>query len=100
MMSNGFIIFIVIVALIAVWLIWSSIKTNKDIKKAFDMTSVDNPYMSYLGLREVLGYCQKNNIEYHLMGRDFLIVEYGEKVITVKRDGGFRLGNSLFMIQK
>ena len=89
---------ILIVALIVIWLIWSRLKTNKDIKKAFDTVNKENPVAIASAFREVSGYCKRNNLEHSLV-RDYLIVEYNQKVITIQQRGDFRMGNSLFFIQ-
>lgn len=88
-----------IVVLIAAWLIWSRLKTNKDIRKAFDIVEKDKPVVLSSAFREVIGYCQRNNLEHSLVKQEYLIVEYNQKVITIQQRGDFRMGDSLFFIQ-
>ena len=87
-----------IIALITVWLIWSRVKTNKDIKKAFELVEKDKPVALASAFREVLGYCKRNNLEFSLV-KEYIIVEYNQKVITIQQRGNFRMGDSLFFIQ-
>jgi hypothetical protein len=87
-----------IIVLIAIWLIWSRLKTNKDIKKAFELVEKDKPVILASALREVLGYCKRNNLEFSLV-REYIIVQYNQKIITIQQRGSFRLGDSLFFIQ-
>gem|GEM_PF-5442067 len=56
-----------IIALIAIWLIWSRVKTNKDIKKAFKLVEKDKPIALASAFCEVLGYCKRNNLEFSLV---------------------------------
>lgn len=88
-----------IVVLIAIWLFWSRLKTNKDIKKALNMVEKDKPVVLASALREVLGYCQRNNLEHTFLKQEYLIVEYNQKVITIQKRGDFRMGDSLFFMQ-
>lgn len=86
-----------IVALISIWLIWSRLHTNKDIKRALETVEKEKPILSS-AFREVIGYCKRNDLE-HSFVKDYLIVEYDQKVVTIQQRGDFRLGNSLFFIQ-
>lgn len=92
-------IVILIVILIIIWLVWSRLKTNKDIKKAFDLVEKDNPVLLESAFREVIGYCKRNNLKYEIFRLEFLTVEYNQKIITVQRRGNFRLGDCLFSVE-
>ena len=89
---------ILIIVLITIWLIWSRVKTNKDIKKAFELVEKDKPIALLSAFREVLGYCKRNNLEFSLVNK-IIIVEYNQKVITIEQRGDFRMGDSLIFIQ-
>lgn len=87
-----------IIVLITIWLIWSRVKTNKDIKQAFDLVKKDKPIALSSALREVMGYCKRNNLEFSIV-REYIIVEYNQKVITIQQRGSFRMGDCLLFIQ-
>jgi len=87
-----------IIALITIWLIWSRIKTNKDIKQALELVEKDKPVALASAFREVMGYCKRNNLEFSIV-REYIIVEYNQKVITIQQRGNFRMGDCLLFIQ-
>jgi len=89
---------ILIIVLISSWLIWSRVKTNKDIKKAFELVEQDKPVALSSAIREVIRYCKSNNLEFSLV-KEYVIVEYNQKVITIQQRGNFRMGDRLFYIQ-
>ena len=91
---------IVAIGLIVVWLIWSRISINKHIKEVLEVVDVDKPIKSHASKREVIGYCQRNNIEC-IPSREYLIIDCfnSDKTITVKQDGSDRTGDTIFFIQ-
>ena len=88
-----------IVVIIIIWLVASRYKTNKDIKKAFESVEKDKSVTLYAALREVIGYCERNSIEYTLLRQEYLVIEYAQKVITAQSHGGFRTGKCSCFIQ-
>ena len=88
-----------IIVLIITWLVWSRYKTNNYIKEAFDFVEEDKPIILATALREVIRYCQSNNLEHTFLKQEYLIVNYNQKVTTIQRRGNFRTGDCLFFIQ-
>ncbi len=88
-----------IVVLIIIWLAWSRYTVYRNIRKAFDSVEVNKPFSLSAPLREVVGYCYKHNLEFQpILSLGYLIVEYNQKVITVKQEGSYRMGNSYLVM--
>jgi len=92
---------IIIISLIAIWLIWSRYFSNKLIKKGFELVSKDNPVRVDVALREVMGYCERNHLDYrYIKSQEAIVIEMENEYggVTIWGDGNFRLGSCVFSV--
>lgn len=100
MVADVMIAIAILLGLATLWLLWSSIQTNKKIKVAFENVEKDAMFPSGICFSDVVEYCDRNNIGYeHICDPDFLVVEYGEIDVIVEQEGDLKLGNTFFSLR-